>query len=49
MPFPWELNTDRPYRHVTYPNSRSPSTDEPDALAAIDDADAAKGIFRETR
>lgn len=19
MPFPWELNSDRPYRHQTYP------------------------------
>nr|CRL68285.1 hypothetical protein CPGR_00819 [Mycolicibacterium malmesburyense] len=49
MPFPWELNTDRPYRHPTYPGPRSPSTEEPDRLAAIDDADAEKGIFGDTR
>ncbi|WP_156744055.1 hypothetical protein [Mycobacterium sp. 1164985.4] len=44
MPFPWELNSDRPYRHETYPAPRSPSTQDHEGLAVIDDADAAKKI-----
>lgn len=45
MPFPWELNSDRPYRHEAYPSPRSPSIDDSERLAIIDDADSAKGIF----
>lgn len=47
MPFPWELNSDRPYRHETYPDPRSPSLEDPERL--IEDADSAKGIFGDTR
>ncbi len=49
MPFPWELNSDRPYRHETYPDPRSTSTQDREGLTVTDDADAAKRIFGERR